>query len=175
MFDRVLNIFLKTFRSFVERRIKTVNPLSTFAVEGVINRESMKFFYWQKHPTEVFYKKAVLVLKFRNIHWKAPVVESLSKSSRSAKLLKTPIFKNIFQRLLLYRHFFLGTHTSQLVWNSLLICEPWFSTMLMLYSVFLSSSFLTHFNPVSHFYTPWKCQKTKGLQSVFLLDLWILP
>ena len=106
MFDRVLNIFLKTFRSFVERRIKTVNPLFTFAVEGVINRETMKFFYWQKHPTEVFYKKAVLVLKFRNIHWKAPVVESLSKSSRPAKLLKTPIFKNICQRLLLYRHFF---------------------------------------------------------------------
>ena len=44
MFDRVLNMPLKLVRSFVERRIKTENPLSTFAVEGVISKESMKSF-----------------------------------------------------------------------------------------------------------------------------------
>ena len=28
------------------------------------------------------------------------------------------------------------------------------------------SPILTHFSPVSHFYTPWKHQKTKGFQGV---------
>ena len=30
--------------------------------------------------------------------------------------------------------------------------------------------FLTHFSPVSHFYTPWKRQKTKGFQGVLKCD-----
>ena len=42
----------------------------------------------------------------------------------------------------------------------------------------LRYSLLTHFSPVSHFYTPWKCQKTfglfHGLSSFYENKNWIL-
>ena len=44
MFDRVLKIPLKTFHSFAEGIVKTENPLSIFAVEVIMNSESMKSF-----------------------------------------------------------------------------------------------------------------------------------
>lgn len=44
MFDGVLKVPLKTFRSFVERIVKTEDPLSVFSVEGVFKRKSMKSF-----------------------------------------------------------------------------------------------------------------------------------
>ena len=36
-----------------------------------------------------------------------------------------------------------------------------------------SNSYLTYFSPVSHFYTPWKRQKTKGFSDVFRgIEMW---
>ena len=62
----------------------------------------------QKHPPEVFYENNCSS-KFRNIHRKTPVLESLFKkrlqrrffSANIAKFIRTPIMKNICERLLL--------------------------------------------------------------------------
>ena len=54
MFDRILNAPLKSFWGLVEKGVKIQNPLSMFAVQGLINREGVKSFlediFWAVIP-----------------------------------------------------------------------------------------------------------------------------
>ena len=65
--------------------------------------------YFQKQPPEVFYYKSCSS-KFRNIHRKTTVLESLLKKGlqhrcfrvNTGKYLRTPILENSCEQLLLY-------------------------------------------------------------------------
>ena len=111
--------------------------------------------YFQKQPPDVFCKRRCFE-KLQNstetnLCWSL-FLTLLKKSflMRIAKFLRSPILKDIWERLLLH------------YWNPNVIYALVENFIFSLRIFFSSLNRLTHFSRVSHFYIPCKRQKTKG-------------